>query len=172
MNVYHITVQGDMSAQAAPARSAFLQFVSGLFITAINHTITSNSAGLIGMQFETDYEFTVPADIAAVVFYKKVVKDTRSREVLTTLDKPTLWKGDICVVHSLATHDNELEEFITVNLPSSNFLYIGQAADSQTDFYIPFVGSVGFRIFDRAKTARLRNEIGLAVGDTADLPQG
>lgn len=171
MNVYSIVVQGDMNAQTAPAKSAFLQFVSTLFITAVNHTISHTSAGLIQMQFETDFEVVVPADIATVVFYKKVIKDTRSREVLTTLDKPTLWKGDICVVHSLATHDNELEEFITINLPSSNFLYIGQAADSQTDFYIPFVGSVGFRIFDRAKTARLRNEIALAVGDTADVPQ-
>lgn len=158
MNIYSVIVLADVATATATEESNFMGFVCPLFLTAANHTVFKDENDVVYMQFETDYRFTVPADAAGIVEYKTVALDTRSTKILTTLDKATLWKGDICFILSAANHDHEVEDNIVIELPTTK-LIIGQAADSQSEFYTPFSGAVASRIFDRAKTAKLQAEL-------------
>lgn len=158
MNIYSVVLTGDLAAQSAADQSNFIGFISSLFATAVNHTIFYDGA-VLKMQFETEYKPTVPASVVGVVTYHTVAIDTRSNKVLTTIDKPTLWKGDVAFIVSALNHDQELEDNVQITLPSGLTLYIGQAADSQTDFYTPFTGAVVTRIFDRAKLETIQAEL-------------
>jgi len=160
MNIYSVKVLAAISTATAAEISNFMGFVSPLFITSQNHTVWHDN-GEILMQFETDHRFTVPADATGIIEYSTVALDTRATKILTTLDKPTLYRGDICFVLSTNNHDNEIEDNIQINLVSGEVLIIGQGAASQTEFYDPFTSpaAIATRIFDRVKTAKLQAEL-------------